>query len=161
MSAATTPRNFIDAVVTLTDDNSNSNSAPLLLGTVTVSGLKPDGREREVYEARGAVTGDRKGKRAFVTITIEAQVHRLDNSFYQQAMGDIANFGSVTADIGDYPANDLAFAEAYSTETRSMTFDDCALTEFSYTAGSPGQVSMSFECIGPVVIDGITYVPSR
>ena len=161
MTVATTVRNFTDATVTLDDDGGNSNSCPLLIGTVSWSGLTPNGRQQVAYETRGALTGVRQEARSFPTLTIEAQVHRLDDSFYEQAMGDLSGFTSTLADIGDSPSNDLQIDESYSTDTRSSTWDDCVLTEWSYKNGSPGQVSMSFTCYGPVVIDGTTYVPSR
>lgn len=161
MSAATTVRNFTDATVTITDDNSNSNSLPLLIGDVSWSGLVPKGREGEVYQTQGAVSGDRYGARAFPEITVNAQVHRMDDDFYQQAMGVLAGFTSTTAGIGDVARNDLQIDESYGADTRLSVWDDCRLTGWSYQAGSPGQVSMTFECIGPVVIDGVTYVPSR
>jgi hypothetical protein len=161
MPAADTVRNFTDGAVTITDDGGNSHTCPLLIGTVSWSGLKPNGREQEVYETRGALSGVRQGARAYPTVTVEAQVHRLDNHFYTQAMGDIGAFVSTVAGIGDTPTNDLQINESYSTDTRLSTWDDCVLDEWSYKAGSPGQVSMTFKCLGPVVIDGVTYVPSR
>ena len=161
MSAATTPRNFIDATVTIDDDAANSSAVPLLIGSTAIAGIVPDGRELEVYQTQGATTGARKGARVHPEITVEAQVHRLDGDFYQQAMGDLAGFVSVTADIGDYPANDITIDESYSADTRKIEAEDCILTGWSYTAGSPGQVSMTFQVIGPLKIDGVIYIPSR
>ena len=161
MSAATTVRNFTDAVVTIDDDGGNSNTLPLLIGTVSWSGLTPDGRELETYEVRGGLTGARKGARSYPEVTIEAQVARMDDDFYQQAMGVLAGFVSTTADIGDMPANDLTIDESYSTDSRVSIGEDAVLTEWSYSGGSPGKVSMTFKVLGPLSIDGTTYVSSR
>lgn len=160
MSAATTPRNFTDGTVTATDDGGNSATAPLLV-SLSWDGLVPDGRELEVYEAQGTVTGARKGARAYPTVTIEVQAASLDDDFYQLVNGVIAGFVSVTADIGDYAGVDLSIDESYSTDSRISTWQDCILTAEPYTGGSPGSVSMTFQVLGPVTIDGKTWVSSR
>lgn len=161
MSAATTPRNFTDATVTLNDDAAHSAAIPLLIGSVKWSGLVPSGREGEVYQTQGVTTGARLGARVYPEVTIEAQVARLDDNAYEQAMGVLSGFVSTTADIGDQKANDLEIDESYSTDTRLSTWDDAILTSWEYTAGSPGQISMTFQVLGPVVIDGTTFIAAR
>jgi hypothetical protein len=160
MSAATTPRNFTDGVITGTDDGGNSETVPLLV-SLSWDGLVPDGRELEVYQAQGAVTGARKGARAYPTVTIEIQAASLDDPFFRLINGIIAGFTSTTADIGDYAAIDLSIDESYSTDTRISTWQDCIVTGEPYTGGSPGSVSITFQVLGPVTIDGDTWVSSR
>jgi len=160
MSAATTVRNFTDATVTITDDGGNSATCPLLIGTISWSDLRPDGREQVRYESQGAMTGHRKEARAYPTVTISAQVHRLDDDFVQLAMGEIAGFVSTVADIGDAATVDVQIDESYSTDVRLSTWDDCDVS-VNYEAGSPSQITITFTCGGPVVIDGVTYISSR
>jgi len=160
MSAETTPRNFTDGTITATDDGGNSETAPLVT-PLSWDGIVPDGREAEVYQAQGATTGKRKGARVYPTVTVEMQAASLDDDFFKLVNGIIAGFTSVTADIGDYPSVDLSIDESFSTSSRISTWKDCHVTGEPYSGGSPGTVTVTFECSGPVTIDGDTWVSAR
>ena len=155
------PANFTDGVFTLTDDNSNSEQLLLGLGTTQISGLVPDGRELEVYQSQGAVTGARKGARVFPTITVNAQLAGPSVAFHKLALGVTATFTSTTVDIGDYPTNDCDFSFDYGSEARDITADDLALTGFEVQEGSPSTVQMTFQILGPYRMDGQTYISAR
>lgn len=153
---------FVDGSVQIDDNNSNSATCPKMQGDVTIGNLLPSGRQASVAEAQGALTGIRKGARAFPTISFTGQLADFDDAFHQLAMGVTAGFTSTTVDIGDYPTVDLTFNADYSTDTREIVADDCRLTEFSFSQGDPtSTVSFSFECHGPLTIDGTTYISSR
>jgi len=160
MSAATTPGNFTDGQVTITDGGALSEVCTLFMGDFSVS-LKPDGREIVAYEAQGAMTGLRKEARFYPTITFTAQQAEFNADFEALAMGEIAAFTSVTADIGDVAAFDLSFDGSYSTSTRTIAAQDCHVDTFDMAQGSPSNRSFSIICRGPLTINGTTYVSSR
>jgi hypothetical protein len=162
MSAATTVRNFDDGTLTFSDDGANTAVLQKVTGSYSVSNIQPGGREAVVTQAQGAVIGTRKGERALVTISITAHVARFDEDAYQILMGTIGGYTSTVADIGDDAYFDLQLDESYSANARVWTFDDCRGTmEYSQSAGESATVSIELQCIGPVVCDGVTMVPSR
>jgi hypothetical protein len=153
---------FVDGSITIDDDNSNSATLAKMAGDVAVSGLMPSGRQASVAETQGALTGVRKGARAFPSISCSGQLADFSDAFHKLAMGITAGFTSTTADIGDYPTVDLTFAADYSTDTREIVASDCRLTEFSMQQGDPtSTVNFTFEVLGPLTIDGDTYIASR
>jgi len=160
MSAADTPGNFTDGQVTASDDGGNSEILALFMGDFSIS-TKPGGRETEAYEAQGHLTGLRDGARFFATITFTAQHAEYDDDFEQLVNGVIAGFVSVTADIGDRAAFDLAFDGSYGADSRTLTAEDCVLDTFDMSQGSPSNKSFSVICYGPITINGRLYVPAR
>ena len=160
MSAATTVRNFDDGTMTVTDDGGNSATITNLQGSYSVSDVHPKGRAAATTQVQGAFIGDRLGERTPVKISFEAVSPRLDADFIKIMMGTIAGFTSTVADIGDGIRFDLELDESYSTDSRVSTFKDCRAT-ISYTVGQPGSISGEIECIGPVVLDGVTVIASR
>lgn len=162
MSAATTVRNFDDGSITLSDDNGNSATLAKMTGTYSISGLQPGGREAVTPQAQGAYIGDRQGERVPVTVSITAHVARFDEDFYKILMGTIAGYTSTTADIGDGKRGDLQIDESYSTDTRTWTLDDArGSMEYSMSGGQAAEVSIEFECIGAVTLDGETLISGR
>lgn len=156
------PGNFTDGTVTGTDDGGHSASLVMGLGEFNIENLLPDGREGEVYQAQGAVVGVRKGARALPTLSLTAVLAQSGSAFAKLAHGQTSGFVSVTADIGDYECIDLVLDRSYGAESRVFYFDDCRLTSYSETGGSPNQVAMTFEILGPVTdSDGNTWVSSR
>jgi len=160
MSAADTPGNFTDGQVTASDDGGNSEILALFMGDWSISS-KPSGRETEAYEAQGHLTGLRKGARFFSTITFTSQSAEYDPAFKQLMMGVIAGFVSVTADIGDREAVDIAFDGSFGADSRTLTAEDCVLDTLDEAQGSPSNRSFSVICYGPITENGRLYVPTR
>lgn len=157
---------FVDGVFTISDANSHSEALPLSEGDLSISGLVPNGRAADAGETRGAWTGTRQGARVYPTITLTAKLASPTDAFHMLALGDTASFISVAAALGDYPAVDFDFSFDYGAESRSYYGDDCELTDFTITEGSPySTVSMSFLVRGPLYGSGsegiFTLVPSR
>lgn len=151
----------VDGSVQIDDDNANSATLAKFLGNLAISGLKPDGRASIVGEAQGALTGLRKGARAYPTISFSGQCADFDDAFHQLANGETAGFTSTTADIGDFPTVNLTFSADYSTDTREIVADDCELDGWEITQGDVTEVSFSVIVRGPLTIDGTTYISSR
>ena len=155
------PSNFTDGVLVLTDDGGHSATLALSMGDQKLSGLVPDGRALEVYESQGAIVGARKGARARPTFTVTAMLASPTADFHRLAMGTTSGFVSTTADIGDYKACDLSYTFNYGAESRGLTADDVVLTGWEVSAGSPSTVSLSFEILGPLELDGVSVIGSR
>jgi hypothetical protein len=162
MAAADFHRSFADAQITISDDGGNSAVLGGVTGNISVSGMVPQGRGSVVVQAQGANTGARLGERVNPTVSITGNARRFDSDAQKIAMGVIAGYVSTTADIGDDVRCDIELDDSVSTDTRLCTFDDARVT-FSYTVspGGTGEFTMEFEPIGPVVLDGVTYIPAR
>ena len=153
---------FADGSVTASDDGGHSATLAKFSGDMTISGMVPQGRTNDVTQVQGAVVGVRKGERVFGTVSFTGVLSDFDDAFHKLVMGVTAGYVSTTADIGDGDTFDLSFDASYSTDVRTFLGDDLNLTEWSMTQGSPSStVSFSAEILGPIVIDGTTYVPSR
>lgn len=153
--------NFTDGVFTLDDDGANSQTLLLSNGDWKLSGLVPNGRQIEVTETRGAVTGLRQGPRALPTITVSAKLAAPLADFHKLALGESSGFTSTSVDIGDARTNDADFTCSYGAESRTFAFDDVLLTGLEYSEGSPNTISFTFTVYGPVVIDGVTVIDAR
>ena len=162
MSHATTIGNFTDVVMSASDDGGNSATLALGLGTTSWSGLKHNGREAGVYQARGATSVIRREARAYPTLTITAQLARTDDNFALITRGEIAGYVSTTADIGDYATFDLTIDRSYKTNSRISTFDDCYCDDITIDIpdGGPATVTLSVTVLGKVVMDGETVIAS-
>jgi len=156
------PGHFVDGALTATDDAANSATLQMANGDQSLSGVVPDGRAAAKSESRGAVVGLRKGTRAYPQLSVSAIGAVAVDAFAKLIHGLTAGFTSVTADIGDYPAVDLSYTYDYGAESRSFTAQDCYLTDWSFDEGDPSNsVSMTFEILGPLTIDGETVISSR
>jgi hypothetical protein len=85
----------------------------------------------------------------------------LKPDFDKLVQGQTSGFVSVTSDIGDQIATDIAWSATYGTSTREGTFDDCVLTGMDIEEGSPSRKSYTFTCYGPVTLGGETIIASR
>ncbi|MCP4733036.1 MAG: hypothetical protein GY873_02480 [Bosea sp.] len=159
--ASTIAGNFTDMTITGTDDAANSESLLAPQGDWALSGMVPDGREAEVYQSQGAVTGIRKGPRVLPTLSVSAELRDPSQAFHKLIMGVTAGFTSVSVDIGNYPCIDLDLSFDYGATARTIAAEDAYLTEWNPQAGSPNIVSMTFTIAGPVTVDGETYVSTR
>lgn len=155
------PANFRDCVFTITDDAAHSASLQLSDGNIKISNVRPNGVETEVHESQGAVVGHRKGKRALYTITVSGILHTASNDFHDLAMGVTSGFVSTTADIGDAPAVDFDCSFDLGLESRDFVGDDAELTGWDIEFGSPAKVNFTFQCLGKLVADGVTYIAGR
>lgn len=159
---STIPGNFTDGTITAADDGGNSESLPCFNGDFSVTLPGNDGRSNDLVQAQGAYKGARKGERVPVTMTFTGIAHDPDIDFHKLVTGVIGGFTSVTADIGDSVAFDLTFDGSYGAETRTFVLSDCFLDSYVLAQGSPNStMSFSVTCIGPVTINGTTYISSR
>jgi hypothetical protein len=151
----------VDGSVQIDDDNAHSATLAKFAGDLTIGNLKLDGRETVVGEAQGALTGLRKGARAYPTISFSGQLADFDDAFHQLISGKTAGFTSTTADIGDKETIDLVFSADYSTDTRQIDAEDCELDGWEIAQGEPSTVSFSVIVRGPLEINGRVYISSR
>ena len=65
-------------------------------------------------------------------------------------------------DIGDDVRCDVEIDDSVGVDTREMDFEDCRV-EFGYdiSAGATGEFTMTFDVLGPVELDGVTYIAAR
>lgn len=74
MAASVIPKHFTDGSLVLTDGAANSLTVPLCNGDISASGLQEDQKQVNVYEARGVLTGLRKGAPQYPEISFTAQL---------------------------------------------------------------------------------------
>jgi len=159
--ASTIAGNFTDMTITATDGSTLSESLLAPQGDWALSGCVPDGREAEVYQSQGAVTGIRKGARVLPTLSVSAELRDPSQAFHKLIFGVTSGFTSVAVDIGDYPCFDLDLSFDYGATSRTIAAEDCYCTEWNPQAGSPNIVSMTFTIAGPLTVDGETYISAR
>ncbi len=155
------PSSFVDGVLTLSDDGAHSEVLELAMGDMKLSGVTPDGRNIEISESRGAVVGLRKTTRAKPMLSMSAMLASPSAAFHRLALGKTSGFVSTSADIGDGLTNDLSFTFNYGAETRNITADDLLLRSWDVSEGPTSTISLNFEVIGPLELDGVSIIPSR
>ena len=141
---------FTDGVLTATDGGGNSATLALSQGDLSIDGILPDGRELVKGETRGALTGVRKGARAYPTMKVTGKLAAPNDTFQALARGTTAGYVSVLADIGDYKGCDFVFSFNYGAELRSYYGDDIVCTGMATAEGSPSTISYTFEILGPL-----------
>lgn len=153
-----------DGQVTFSDDGGHSAVLEGFVGDFSLDNLMPDGAVTDVSEVRGAVEGARKGARARPTLTVNGTVRRVMSDAGKLIYGKTSGFVSTVADIGDAVAIDieLSYVGATSDTVRVCTFRDCIVTSGTITGASPANTrALTFEVLGPVVIDGETIIAAR
>jgi hypothetical protein len=159
--------NAVDGQLTVSDDSGKSYTFFGFMGDASVTGLLPDGRQAAVGEVRGAVVSVRKGARAFPEITINGACRRIIGDATEAKallLGLASGFVSTVADIGDYAAVDLDFSYVGATgdTTRHILAQDCIVTAFDFTEADPmNTVAITLQCLGPMTLDGTSYIAAR
>jgi hypothetical protein len=156
-----------DGALTVSDDSGKSYTFAGFMGDASVTGLLPRGRQAAVGEVRGAVVSVRQGARAYPEITINGACRRIVGDATEAKallLGMASGFTSTVADIGDYAAVDLDFSYVGATgdTTRHILAQDCIVTAFDFTEGDPmNTVAITLQCLGPMTLDGTTYIAAR
>lgn len=103
MAASVIPKHFTDGSLTLADGTGSPVTlvVPLTVGDFSLSGLKKDAKARatNVYEARGQVTGLRRGAREYPTVSFSAQCADISDATERTALDFILKQGSYNANI--------------------------------------------------------------
>lgn len=156
---------FTDGSFTVTDAAGHSATLALAEGDLAIDGIVPDGREVVKGETRGALTGARKGVRAYPSLKLSAKLAAPNDLFQALVRGTTAGYVSVLADIGDVKGNDFVFSYPYGAETRIYYGDDLVCTGIAVSEGSPSKVSYTFDVLGPLYAQDSTgthtIIPSR
>lgn len=98
MAASAIPKHFTDGQITLADGNGTpvTLTVPLSTGDLSISGLgkDPKARATNVYEARGAITGLRRGAREYPTVSFSAQLADVSDATDQTVIDFLLKRGS-------------------------------------------------------------------
>ena len=164
MAITDIPAQATDLAVTASDDNANSATFPRCKGIFNLEGALNNGRAVNEYQRKGALSGLRLGDRTFPTIAFEEELASPWPAWSDLVHGQVAGYTSTVADLGDVRAVDITVQFPYSSDTRTIVFQDCVLEGESLSLDGSTR-SWSFSVKGPTTVTttagSYTLVSSR
>lgn len=134
---------------------------PFTTGDFSIDGLNQARRATTVYEARGQLTGLRKGAKSFPTGSFSCQIADYSDAtdrtvldFLNKQNSYSANISTTTA-LGDVYTVDFVFTvegtDLGDSADHVITLEDCDCS-MGFAEGEPNSISVSFTCYGAVTM---------
>ena len=154
-------KHFTDGTITLKDGTGTPVTlvVPFSTGDFSLGGLTQALRATNVYEARGQLTGLRKGAKAFPTGSFSCQIADYSDAtdrtvldFLRKNASYSANLSTTTA-LGDVFTVDLVWTiegtDLGDAADHVVTLEDCDCS-MDLSEGEPNSLSVSFTVYGAV-----------
>lgn len=154
-------KHFTDGTVTLKDGTGTPVTllVPFFMGDFSLSGLNQARRATNVYEARGQLTGLRKGAKSFPTGSFSCQIADYSDASDRTVLDFLNKQNSYSANkstteaLGDVYTVDLVFTvegtDLGDAADHVITIEDCDCS-MDLANGEPNSLTVSFTCYGTI-----------